>query len=346
MRILYSIQGTGNGHISRAESLYPYLKTIGEVDFFLSGSNTTYPTSIPIKYKSKGWSFMYSNCGGLHIGKSVLAIRPYGCYQEAKDLPLENYDVIISDFEFITSLSAQLKNRKIIHLSHQASFLSTHTPRPSKKDWVGELVLKNWVKSDIKFGLHFHRYDDFIYPAIIKDEIRHAHPVDHGHITVYLPAYNDKCLFSYFQQLKEYTFHLFSKEAKRYAHIENVHIRPIDREVFTDSMVHASGIICGAGFETPAEALYLKKKMVCIPIRGQYEQKCNGAALEALGIQVLDTIDERFPEIVENSMCKPFPMSAAIPVSNPIELLEDVFDAYYSNQVVPQLQLNRRLLVS
>ena len=40
MKIFYAIQGTGNGHLSRAEQLYPYLKKYGEVDFFLSGSNS------------------------------------------------------------------------------------------------------------------------------------------------------------------------------------------------------------------------------------------------------------------------------------------------------------------
>ena len=39
MKIFYAIQGTGNGHLSRAEQLYPYLKEYGQVDFFLSGSN-------------------------------------------------------------------------------------------------------------------------------------------------------------------------------------------------------------------------------------------------------------------------------------------------------------------
>ena len=34
MKIFYAIQGTGNGHLSRAEQLYPYLQKYGEVDFF------------------------------------------------------------------------------------------------------------------------------------------------------------------------------------------------------------------------------------------------------------------------------------------------------------------------
>jgi len=32
-KIFYAVQATGNGHVSRAQQLYPYLKQFGEVDF-------------------------------------------------------------------------------------------------------------------------------------------------------------------------------------------------------------------------------------------------------------------------------------------------------------------------
>ena len=35
MKIFYAVQATGNGHISRAMQLYPYLQKFGEVDFFI-----------------------------------------------------------------------------------------------------------------------------------------------------------------------------------------------------------------------------------------------------------------------------------------------------------------------
>ncbi len=59
-------------------------------------------------------------------------------------------------------------------------------------------------------------------------------------------------------------------------------------------MISSAGIITGAGFETPAEALHLQKKVMVIPIRGQYEQLCNAAALERLGVKVLNRIDNSF----------------------------------------------------
>ena len=74
MKIFYAIKGTGNGHLSRAEQLYPYLQKYGEVDFFLSGSTSQLNTRIPIKYKSQGLSLHYKHTGGLdytNIAKSI-----------------------------------------------------------------------------------------------------------------------------------------------------------------------------------------------------------------------------------------------------------------------------------
>ena len=65
MKIFYAIQATGNGHLSRATQLYPYLKKMGEVDFFVSGNNASLNVPFPVKYKSKGVSLQYSTCGGL-----------------------------------------------------------------------------------------------------------------------------------------------------------------------------------------------------------------------------------------------------------------------------------------
>ena len=38
MKILYAIQGTGNGHVSRAYEVVPELQKYGKVDLLLSGN--------------------------------------------------------------------------------------------------------------------------------------------------------------------------------------------------------------------------------------------------------------------------------------------------------------------
>ena len=54
--------------------------------------------------------------------------------------------------------------------------------------------------------------------------------------------------------------------------------------IFFNAILNCKGVICGAGFELPAEVIYLKKRLYVIPIGNQYEQKCNAQALIDLGI--------------------------------------------------------------
>ena len=296
MKIFYAIQGTGNGHISRAEQLYPYLQKHGEVDFFLSGSNAQLQTPLPIKYKSNGISLHYKNTGGMDYGKISKSLG-FNIYKEAKALPIENYDVIINDFEFITSLACTLKKKKSIQFGHQASFQSKLTPRASNFNPLGNWVLNKFVKSTDYLGLHFESYDKNIYNPIIKDEIINAFPIDNGHITVYLPQYSIAFLSPYLLTQSKFNFEVFTKEVTQVTEYKNLTLLPIDNKTFTNSLIQCHGIITAGGFETPAEALYLNKKLLSIPILNHFEQECNGAAMQKLGVTVIKKIDKNFNQI-------------------------------------------------
>jgi len=64
MNILYAIQGTGNGHLSRAVDIIPELKKYGKLDLFVSGAQAEITLPYPVKYKSKGLSFYFGKSGG------------------------------------------------------------------------------------------------------------------------------------------------------------------------------------------------------------------------------------------------------------------------------------------
>ncbi len=300
MKILYAVQATGNGHIARAKELLPYLEQYGTVDVFLSGSNSNLQVPLPVKYKSKGVSLFYGNRGGLDYWKMLQELSPLKIIAEARALPVEKYDVVINDFECITSLACKLKNVASVNFGHQASFISSHTPRPAKKDPVGELILRNYATATQYIGLHFEQYDDFIYSPIIKEQVLYANPTDQEHITVYLSHYSDDFIAPYLQQLPAVRFEVFSKQVKEKVQVGNISFLPISNEAFTNSMIHATGVITGAGFETPAEALVLGKKLMCLPIRGQYEQLCNAAALKNFGVPVLSSVRETFADEIRS----------------------------------------------
>jgi len=298
MRIFYAIQATGNGHISRAMELMPYLQQYGEVDVFLSGSNSNLNPALPVKYRSKGVSLFYGNKGGLDYWKMLKEFSPVRTWKEAKQLPVEEYDIVLNDFESITSLACSLKNIPSVNFGHQASFISSQTPRPKKKDLAGELVLKRYAPAKAYVGLHFRQYDDFIFQPVIKHDILQAEPTDKGHIAVYLSHYSDEVVAKSLKAVPGVRFEVFSKRVKQVTVDGNITFIPINSHAFNESMIHSHGVITGAGFETPAEALYLGKKLLCLPIKGQYEQLCNAEALKSFNVPIVDKIDANFSTVI------------------------------------------------
>jgi uncharacterized protein (TIGR00661 family) len=288
MKIFYAVQATGNGHISRAMELLPSLERYGQVDIFLSGANNTLQLDSAVKYRSKGLCLFYSDNGGLDYPQIVRKFAPLRIMREIKDLPVEKYDLVLNDFESITSLACAYKKVPSVNFGHQASFISPKTPRPAKMDVMGEWILRNYARATQYIGLHFKQYDDFILPPVIKKEILQAEPQDKGHITVYLSSYSDATLSKYLFPLKDFRFQVFSKEVKQPVQKGNILFIPVSKSAFSKSLINCSAIITGAGFETPAEALYLGKKLMVIPIRGQYEQLCNAAALQKMGVTVVE----------------------------------------------------------
>jgi uncharacterized protein (TIGR00661 family) len=300
MKIFYAVQATGNGHISRAMELLPHLKQYGEVDLFLSGANSTLQLDATVKYRSKGVCFFYGNSGSLNYLETLKKFAPLRVIKEAKDLPVENYDMVINDFECITSLACGMKKIPSVNFGHQASFQSRKVPRPKNKNLLGEFVLQNYARASQYIGLHFKSYDDFILPPVIKKNILLAERTDKGHITIYLPSFSDKVVSNYLSSIKDFQFEVFSKEIKQPQKQNNISFIPVDKDGFNKSLITCHGIITNSGFETPAEALSLGKKLLVIPIKGQYEQLCNATALEEMGVQKITSLDESFSNTFAN----------------------------------------------
>ena len=330
MKIFYAVQATGNGHISRATQLFPYLQKYGEVDFFLSGRNASLQATIPVKYRSKGCSLFYSKCGGLDYWNIAKNIKPYQIYNDASQLPLKQYDVIINDFDSVTALACKLQKVHSVQFGHQASFLSQNTPRPETKSKVGEFIFKNYAPAPQNLGLHFQPYDSFIHPPIIKDEIVQATSSNLGHITVYLPSFDKDCLEMAFQSLPQVHFHWFLDTVKEKHTIKNITYFPVGQNEFNRSLIDCEGIITGGGFETPSEALFLEKKILSIPIKAHYEQECNAAALKKLGVPVAYDVKDDFNEVIEKWLNSNI-IYPKIQANNIPETLEYLFDTYNSD---------------
>lgn len=293
MKILYAIQGTGNGHLSRARDIIPILQQKGELDILVSGIQADVELPYPVKYKFKGLSFIFGKNGGIDLLATYRKSNLKQLYKEIKSLPIEEYDLVLNDFEPVSAWACKMKHKPCIGLSHQAAVSNKRSPKPKKKDMVGKLVLGNYAPVTEAYGFHFGAYDKNIFTPVIRNQIRSANPENKKHYTVYLPAYSDERIIKVLGEIRNVEWQVFSKHTKKEYTEKNVHIRPISNEAFIESFINCAGILCGAGFETPAEALFLKKKLMVIPMKGQYEQQCNAAALKTMSVPVIKSLKKK-----------------------------------------------------
>ena len=291
MKLLYGVQGTGNGHIARARALLPALMKRAEVDVLISGFDREVQLPIDPRFSFFGLGYIFGKKGGVDIFGSVLKARPIRFLRDLSALNLSSYDLIISDFEPLSAWGARRCGVPSLLLSHQASFLSPKVPRPPRRDFFVETIIKTYAPCEYGLGFHFEQYDSYIFTPIIRDEVRAITPTSSDHVTVYLPSYSDEFLSELFARIKSVRWRIFSKRAKIRTTRHNVEIFPIDQRVFLESFGSSRAVLCGAGFETPAEALFLKKHLAVVPMTNQYEQLCNAASLSRMGITVLKRLE-------------------------------------------------------
>jgi uncharacterized protein (TIGR00661 family) len=291
-RLLYAIQGTGNGHLSRAGALIPALQERGELDLLVSGRDVQVSVKHPVLYRFNGAGFVFGQNGGIDWYQTLRIQRPLALLQDSRNLPLRQYDLVINDFEPVSALAARRQGfNRMVSLSHQAAFLSKKTPRPARRRFsldepVAEWMFKHYAPCPTAIGLHFEAYDNFIQTPVIRPGIRRLRPSQNsGEVLVYLPAYQDKILVDFFQKVDpSRSWVVFSKRQMATAVFGRVTVHPASDALFCKHLEHAEAVLCGAGFETPAEALFLGKKLWVIPMKQQYEQACNAEALQRMGI--------------------------------------------------------------
>ena len=103
MKILYAVQGTGNGHITRAIEIIPHLQERGELDILVSGIQADIELPFPVKYKMSGMSFIFGKNGGIDFWKTFLRLNSGKLLKDIKSFNIKEYDIVISDFEPVSA---------------------------------------------------------------------------------------------------------------------------------------------------------------------------------------------------------------------------------------------------
>ncbi|MDO6562733.1 glycosyltransferase family protein [Amphritea sp. 1_MG-2023] len=310
MKILYAVQATGNGHITRARVMAPALQQAGvEVDFLFSGRSADKLFNMePFgDYQlRRGLTFIVRD-GVIDRWASLKHNNLVQLIKDIRSLDLQEYDLIISDFEPISAWAAKLQNKPCIGIAHQYAF---RYPLPGPK--VGRIMMPMiyfFAPVQQSIGLHWHHFDGPILPPLIEPQ---PYPItqQEGMILVYLPFETRAQIRRWLAPLHDYTFHIYSDidQPEDEGHLL---WRPLSREAFRRAQASCEGVIANSGFGLSSEVLQSGKKLLTKPLSGQPEQQSNAAILKSL--RLADVFNELTAEQFYRWTRQPSPKAIVYP---------------------------------
>lgn len=305
LRILYGIQCTGNGHLTRSREIIKYLEHNYnvDVDVCLSGNFSQVDTNdINVVYKFEGLSFNLEK-GGISIINTLKNAKILDFMRSVIKIDLSVYDIIVSDFEPIICWSGMLRRRNILGVGNHFKFLSNKRFLNNLKPnfFWNKIVTKlvSPVDSHISFD-YFKESDGDFFP-IIRETIRRVKLKEEDHYLVYLSSISISDQIKFFNLFPNHIFYIYHNGVDSAYDFENIRMRPIDKTKFTEKLIKSKGVICHTGFQLTSECLFLGKKLFVIPIKNQIEQIYNTKQLEKFGVLTSDKLDIKvFDDFFEN----------------------------------------------
>ncbi|MDY6984583.1 MAG: glycosyltransferase family protein [Pseudomonadota bacterium] len=283
MKILYGVQGTGNGHVSRANAMFEAFKAHPELDvtWLLSGRPRAQGCGvIPDFTWRRGLSFVPGD-GGI---RKLATLRQNNVLQflyDVHELDLAPYDLVVSDYEPVVSHAARRWGLPVVGIGHLYAF---QYPVPMRGgNPFTTAILRKFAPATINVGLHWHHFDAPLLPPILdlhKPDVPQA--VVRNKVLVYLPWENAQGVLDMLAPIGDYEFYVYHPQFTD-ADIGHVHKRALSRTGFKQDLHTAHCVIANCGFESISECLHLGKRVLTKPLRGQMEQDSNAAALEQLG---------------------------------------------------------------
>ena len=282
MKILYGIQGTGNGHLTRSRILIESLRAKNiSVDTLISArkyENIWDMASFSPCQVREGISFIYSR-GKVDSWRTLTHCNIAQFWRDINNLDLSSYDLVISDYEPISAWAAKRQGLRSIGISHQCAFLY-NIPKV-KGMWLQKIIMNRIVPVDIAIGLHWHHFGQPILPPITAKLCQQE--IDEKTVLVYLPFEYEADIKKNLEPFSDYSFIIYGShgQAKVDGHLT---WKTFSRLGFLRDIEKSSAVISNSGFEFVSESLTLGKKILVKPMHGQPEQVSNAKALEQLNL--------------------------------------------------------------
>ncbi len=284
MKILYGVQTTGNGHISRSREIIRELKNLGhDVQVILSGHNPYRLEEVAVFKPAtifRGLTFSTFR-GKIRYLTTAASLNLFQFYRDVRSFDAAGFDLAINDFEPISARIAQRHGLPSIGIGHQYAFCY---PIPLEGDsFLSRWIIHHFGPADHPVGLHWHHFNHPILPPIVPGHLNGDQTVISNKILVYLPFEHLPDILQLLTPLKKWDFYIYGP-VERSENLGHLHFRAFSRSGFLNDLGECTGVVCNAGFELPSEAVHIGKRLLVKPLAGQMEQISNALAIAQLNL--------------------------------------------------------------
>ena len=289
-KIIYGVAGQGFGHSTRSKEVINHLKkqghkvlvfTYGQGLFFLKEFQPLEIPGLTLAYQNNRLSYkktIYRNA--LHIIKHTKnwhAIR----LQFKKFNP----DIVITDFEPLTSLLAKMYRRPLISVDNQHQLTNTAIPIPEehRKDFLADKAVVKFMVWGAKhyivttfYKTPVIRKNTYLVPPILRQEILDLRPHQRDYYLVYQNS-DFEHLTDELKKIDE-KFVVFGMNIEKQE--GNITYKNYSTDEYLKYLEGAKAVIGTAGLSLITECLYLKKPYLAEPVKKQTEQLINARYLK------------------------------------------------------------------
>ncbi len=296
MRIVYGVQSTGKGHLSRLLGLLPLFRRDGHELFILVTGRWDPPqyfldaiSGVPYR-RFQGLPMVADGTGGISKRGTMKAFATrwpglFNSFGKAHRLiSAFDPDLIVSDFDPLTGSPFVAPGVFKVGIGNYFTPARADVDHPTGlwRDRFNVRVVDKLVTSglDVRFGCHFYPLDDACLPPILRPETLAIVPEDRGHLLVYhaFPGLLGPVV-AYAERHPSTPVIVYGHRARARGLPNNVRFE-LDPNRFLGDLAGCGAFVGTAGFQSIVEAFYFGKKLVVQPIEGHYEQKWNAIEVE------------------------------------------------------------------
>jgi uncharacterized protein (TIGR00661 family) len=300
-KIVYGVAGEGFGHSSRSHLIGQHLLDAGHDVLFVASRKSLAYLRRHFGARVReifGLCLVYQNRDLAPVRTVVNNISRFLRHRSINTELYKNVlgpfepDLVISDFEPFSAWWAWRHGVPFVSIDHQhlltrceiehepgngLSRLNAHVVTRCHYFGAARYLILNFFRAPVTSERAV------LAPPVVRPDLRAFEASAGEHLVVYTTDTSwRQRLVGTLRMFPEQDFRIYGFNEE--SHYGNCTFKKTSNEGFLRDLASCRGLVATAGFSLISECLYFRKKMLLLPIQGQYEQTANAHYAEKLGL--------------------------------------------------------------